>query len=172
VQPDPQLPEGGAEPRWPAVVALLSVGGPHLALPVPLLALGPRWLLLAFVSFLLIPTVISHRGGHDRAIRVCGWVVAVVVTVFTIVSLILLVHALLHPGEPTSQVGLGYQAGPCPKTGSCPQLKPLQLLRSAAALWVTNVLVFALWYWHLDAGGPHRRDQRKGHPDGAFLFLR
>jgi hypothetical protein len=44
------------------------------------------------------------------------------------------------------------------------------LLRSAAALWVTNVLVFALWYWRLDAGGPHQRDLRAGHPSGSFLF--
>jgi hypothetical protein len=30
--------------------------------------------------------------------------------------------------------------------------------------------VFALWYWRLDAGGPHQRDQRAEHTDGAFLF--
>jgi hypothetical protein len=47
---------------------------------------------------------------------------------------------------------------------------PTQLLISAAALWTTNVLVFALWYWRLDAGGPHGRESRSGHPDGAFLF--
>jgi hypothetical protein len=47
---------------------------------------------------------------------------------------------------------------------------PVQLLCSAASLWVTNILVFALWYWRLDAGGPNRRDQRVGHPTGAFLF--
>jgi uncharacterized membrane protein len=47
---------------------------------------------------------------------------------------------------------------------------PTELLISAAALWTTNVLVFALWYWRLDAGGPHGRDSRLGHPDGAFLF--
>jgi hypothetical protein len=47
---------------------------------------------------------------------------------------------------------------------------PTELLLSAASLWFTNILVFALWYWRLDAGGPHGRDQRRGHPDGAFLF--
>ena len=47
---------------------------------------------------------------------------------------------------------------------------PLALLLSAASLWATNILVFALWYWRLDAGGPHQRDKRAGHPDGAFLF--
>jgi len=30
--------------------------------------------------------------------------------------------------------------------------------------------VFALWYWRLDAGGPHSRDRRQAHTDGAFLF--
>jgi hypothetical protein len=49
-------------------------------------------------------------------------------------------------------------------------LSPLALLHSAASLWVSNVLIFAVWYWRLDAGGPHRRDSRCGHPEGAFLF--
>jgi uncharacterized membrane protein len=47
---------------------------------------------------------------------------------------------------------------------------PLALLRSAAALWVTNIIVFASWYWRLDAGGPHARELRGVHTDGAFLF--
>ena len=47
---------------------------------------------------------------------------------------------------------------------------PVQLLCSAASLWVTTILVLALWYWRLDAGGPNRRDQRVGYPTGAFLF--
>ena len=48
--------------------------------------------------------------------------------------------------------------------------KPQELLRSAAALWLANILVFASWYWRLDAGGPHKRAQRAGHTSGAFLF--
>src|SRR5262245_13619154 len=47
---------------------------------------------------------------------------------------------------------------------------PQQLLLSAAALWVTNILVFALWYWRLDAAGPYQRDKQPGHSEGAFLF--
>ena len=47
---------------------------------------------------------------------------------------------------------------------------PLDLLRSASALWITNILVFASWYWRLDAGGPHARELRGVHTDGAFLF--
>jgi hypothetical protein len=48
--------------------------------------------------------------------------------------------------------------------------RPGQLLRSAGALWVCNMLVFACWYWRLAAGGPHQRALRRSHTDGAFLF--
>jgi len=48
------------------------------------------------------------------------------------------------------------------------EIDPKTLLRSAVALWVTNVLVFA--YWRLDAGGPHEREKLPGHKSGAFLF--
>jgi len=47
---------------------------------------------------------------------------------------------------------------------------PQELLRAAAALWVANILVFASWYWRLDAGGPNQRDLRDQHNEGAFLF--
>jgi hypothetical protein len=44
------------EPRWPAMVALLAVGGLRLALPGSL-SIGPSWLLLLVVALLIIPTV-------------------------------------------------------------------------------------------------------------------
>jgi hypothetical protein len=47
---------------------------------------------------------------------------------------------------------------------------PVVLLRAATALWVSNLLVFASWYWRLDGGGPNERDRRGVHTDGAFLF--
>jgi hypothetical protein len=45
-----------------------------------------------------------------------------------------------------------------------------ELLKSASILWITNILVFALWYWRLDAGGPHERESRGAHTAGAFFF--
>ncbi len=44
------------------------------------------------------------------------------------------------------------------------------LLLCAGVLWVSNILVFASWYWRLEAGGPHQRNLARGHTDGAFLF--
>jgi hypothetical protein len=139
-------PRPNPEPRWPAVLAILAVGGLNAALPEPL-SFGPYWLLLAVVTVLLIPTVISYRAGHHRLNLILGHVVAVTVTASMIWSLTTMISRLPAHSDP-------------PKT----------LLLSAAALWVANVLVFASWYWRLDAGGPNRRDLRADHTDGAFLF--
>ena len=134
------------EPRWPALIAVSAVGGLYLALPAYLIV-GPRWLFPVVVVLLLIPTVISHRTGKHHLDRILGFTVSVLVTLGMIASLTLLIAALpAHKESPTA------------------------LLLSATSLWFTNILVFALWYWRLDAGGPHGRDLRLGHPDGAFLF--
>ena len=134
------------EPRWPAWIAVVAVGLLYTALPSYLM-IGPRWAFLGFVLILLVPTVISHAKQHHRLNRVIGFVVTSVLTVGLSASVFLLIVALpAHKETPTD------------------------LLRSAASLWVTNILVFALWYWRLDAGGPHGRDQRPGHRVDAFLF--
>lgn len=134
------------EPRWPALIAILAVGGLYASLP-GYLVVGPRWAFPAIVSILLVPTVITHGTGHHRINRFCGFTVSIVLTIGMFVSVGLLVRALpTHKETPTD------------------------LLLSASALWLTNILVFALWYWRLDAGGPHGRDKRFGHPEGAFLF--
>ena len=47
---------------------------------------------------------------------------------------------------------------------------PLRLLLSGAELWLTNVLVFALWYWRLDSGGPAARDEQRSFGSWSFVF--
>jgi hypothetical protein len=47
---------------------------------------------------------------------------------------------------------------------------PREMLRSSAALWLTNILAFASWYWRPDAGDPRERELRGVHTDGALLF--
>ena len=134
------------EPRWPAVIAVLSVGGLYLALPSDL-TVGPFWLFPAVIGVLIVPTVVSHRTGRHHIDRILGFIITSLVTIVMVVSVFLLISALpLHKQSPPA------------------------LLRSAALLWLTNILVFALWYWRLDAGGPHGRDARPGHFEGAFLF--
>jgi len=135
-----------AEPRLPVIIALLAVGGIYTALPSSLI-IGPRWLLLALVIVLEIPAALSHRTGHHELNRILGYVVSAVITLALVLSLSLLIKALPEKAESASS-----------------------LLQSAAALWLTNILVFALWYWRLDGGGPHQRSRRQAHTEGAFLF--
>jgi hypothetical protein len=134
------------EPRWPAVVALFAVGGLRLALPGALSA-GPAWLLLAVVGAMIVPIIWARRIKNHTLNQVLGYILIGIVTVDMAWSLVLLITAL--PAHKES---------------------PLELLRSASALWVTNILVFASWYWRLDAGGPNAREARGVHTDGAFLF--
>jgi hypothetical protein len=135
-----------AEPRWPAMVALVAVGGLRLAIPEELSA-GPAWLLLAVVGLLMIPTIWARSLGNYRLNQILGYIVTSLVTLDMAWSLCLLVWAL--PAHKES---------------------PKDLLVSAGALWIANILVFASWYWRLDAGGPRARELRGAHTDGAFLF--
>ena len=134
------------EPRWPALLALLAVGGLRLAIPEAL-SIGPDWLLLAIIALLTVPIVLARRQKLYELNRILGYVATAIVTLDMIWSLYLLIAALPQHKE-----------------------SPPDLLRSAAALWVTNILVFASWYWRLDAGGPRARELRGVHTDGAFLF--
>ncbi|HET7348528.1 MAG TPA: hypothetical protein VFJ10_14425 [Acidobacteriaceae bacterium] len=128
------------------MLALLGVGGLRLALPAQL-AIGPGWLLLAVIVALMLPAAWARQAGKTVLNRVFGHMVTALVTADMVWSLWLLVSALPQHKE-----------------------SPQALLQSAAALWITNILVFASWYWRLDAGGPNERDLRGTHTDGAFLF--
>ena len=111
------------------------------------LTFGPSWLLLAVVAVLLVPVLVARMRGSFDLNQKLGYVLLGVVTAAMLWSLALLVRSLPRHTLP-----------------------PLALLRSAAALWVTNILVFASWYWRLDAGGPHARHISACHTKGDFLF--
>jgi len=128
------------------MVALLAVGALHFALPENL-SVGPNWLLITIVGLLMIPIVWSHYADNQDLNRILGHLLTGIVTLDMLWSLYLLVAALPSHTE-----------------------SPHDLLRSAGALWLTNILVFASWYWRLDAGGPHARELRGAQTDGAFLF--
>src|SRR4051812_28137279 len=134
------------EPRWHAVIAVLATVALYVALP-PGLTVGPRWVQPALTVLLLIPTMLLHRVGKHRLDRAFGYLMNSVITIQVVAALGLLIHALPSRRE-----------------------TPTALLVSACAIWVTNLLVFALWYWRLDAGGPHGRALAPRHTEGAFLF--
>lgn len=134
------------EPRWPSMLAVLAVGGLYLLLPAQLTP-GPNWLVLVVVVVLLVPAMVTHRRGQVELNHVIGLVLSALTTLALIWSLGALIASL--PDKVQSATSL---------------------MTSAGALWVTTVLVFASWYWRLDAGGPHIRDTRGTHMEGSFLF--
>ena len=134
------------EPRWQALLALLAVGGIYLALP-PALIVGPTWLLPLTIVILAAPTVIAHRMGRRSLNRVLGIIISSIITLALIASVTLLVLAVPAHKEP-----------------------PLALLCSGVELWLTNVLVFGVWYWRLDGGGPTKRHELREFGSCSFVF--
>ena len=134
------------EPRWPAFMAIFATALVHQSLPERL-SVGPRWGLFSITVVLLIPIIFSYHRGHYNVSRILTFTATGVITLAMIASLALLVTGI-------------------PKHLDSPQT----LLRSAISLWITNVIVFALWYWKLDAGGPLGRDKARGDFDSSFLF--
>ncbi|MGI8827341.1 MAG: hypothetical protein ACR2JC_17205 [Chloroflexota bacterium] len=142
-------------PRWPALLAVLAAailyrllpdrlvlnfaGNGHVRDAVPFLELA-----------LLIPLALTNvrsswqRGAWQRPAAI---VLIVIVNAGNVVSLGWLVYYLLHSGQASGK----------------------ELLVSAVNIWLTNILVFSLWYWELDRGGPLARCEPK-HREPDFLF--
>jgi hypothetical protein len=134
------------EPRWQALLALLSVAGIYLALPRSLIA-GPAWFLPVIIVVSIAPSVAAHRTGRHSLNHALGIFNNTIMTVALIASLSRLVSALPSHQE-----------------------SPVRLLVSGLALWITNVLVFSLWYWRLDGGGPAARDRKRAFGSTSFVF--
>ena len=134
------------EPRWPVVVAAFAAVALHFALPEQL-RIGPPWGVFIVVALLAAAAHVTRYRGMHHANTIFGYSVLAVLTAGLLWGVGALLLALLHGTE-----------------------KAPALLKSAAVLWTTNVIVFASWYWRLDAGGPNQRERRDAHLEGAFLF--
>lgn len=129
-----------------AMVGALLVGGLYFQLP-DFVVFGPHWLLLAVQAVLVAPPIIAHLSGRrlpHSVSRAFSYALLVALTLALISSLVLLVQHL-H------------------------DLTPHELLTSGVLLWVSNVLVFAAWYWETDGDGPVTR-HRNAHQAADFLF--
>jgi uncharacterized membrane protein len=138
-----------SEPFWQAQAALVGALILYLTLPSKLVV-GPGWLMPA-LELLLVGGLYLDRPRHGRAQarreRVTVLALLALVALANFVSLELLVHYLLKGGKANGH----------------------QLILSSVVIWLTNVAVFALWFWQLDGGGPDRR-ARDDEADTDFLF--
>ncbi len=142
-------PPGEGEPFWPAQLSVLAAIGFQLLLPTRLTA-GPSWLVpslegtLLLGMFVVTPNVVEEE--HPRRRRIALGLTAFV-TAANIFSLGALTHYLLH-----HQVSDGRS-----------------LIVAGVLIWLTSFLIFGLWYWEMDRGGPGKRAEgNDGPPD--FLF--
>jgi uncharacterized membrane protein len=146
-RPYPPAPE--AEPFWPAQLTVLLAIVIQVLLPDRLTA-GPGWLVPSLEGALLIGMVVVTpnvvEDDHPRRRRIALSLTAFV-SAANIFSLGALTHLLLNQHVSN---GRG-------------------LIISGVLIWLTNLLICALWYWEMDRGGPGRRAAgRDGPPD--FLF--
>jgi len=125
--------------RWPATVAILVALGLHVGLPADLI-LGPRWILPVLEAALVVPLSVTNPDRRQREttfVRAWSVLLIALVSAANLASLALLVHHLITGGQ---------------VIGS-------RLVYSAFVVWSTNVIVFSLWFWELDGGGPAARHE-------------
>ncbi len=142
-------PPAQRESRWPATLAVAAAIGLSFVLPDQLV-LGPRWLipgLEALIGALLMILRPFRHASEEAHVRVVAIALIALVSLANGSSVVLLVHRLLY--------------------GTITQGRSLVL--AAASIWVTNVIVFGLWYWELDRGGPALR-AGGGERNPDFLF--
>jgi uncharacterized membrane protein len=150
-----QKAEVQSEPRWHASLAVLAAVALYITLP-PRLVIGPVWVAPLLVLLVLVPLSIlaPRRHSDTRRMRFASILLIAIVTFFNLASVLLLVASLFHPEKaPTRTAGV--------------------LLRTGLQIWLTNILVFALWYWELDGDGPDVRAQADAATDvenADFLF--
>jgi uncharacterized membrane protein len=141
-------PPAGTEPHWPPQLTVVAAIALQLLLPGRL-TVGPKWVLPTLEAIMLLALFVASpqriAGEHSRR-RALALTIAAVVSIANGISLVLLSHLLLN-----HNVSNGHD-----------------LVISGSLIWLTNVLIFALWYWEADRGGPGRRSA--GH-DGAPDFL-
>jgi hypothetical protein len=128
---------------WSALVVTASL---QIWLPERMSA-GPGWSVVAVVS-ILAAGGLATRGRHRHRAH----------------------HVIAHLTAGIVTAALGYSTAALISGLAAHLGAPVDVLRSAGLLWASNVLVFACWYWRLDAGGPHERSKRDFHATGAFLF--
>lgn len=138
------------ESTWPVRVAVIAATALQVALPNRY-EIPPTWLLPTIGVLLAIGLSVAHPRRitrHSPQLRIVSILLIAVITLANAGSAGRLITALLQ--------------GRTHESAST-------LLLTGGAIWLTNVIVFGMWYWNLDRGGPAARAKAlKSYPD--FLF--
>lgn len=146
----PGQPGAAPEPRWPMATAVLAA----TILYVGALHRGrvPGWWIFPVAQLVLLGLLIAQDpGGIDRrspTLRRLMVILLVVMTLGTILGVTVLAYDIVVAARGVTAT---------------------VLLGRGAAIWVANVIIFSLWYWEFDRGGPAER--AAGSPVAAsFAF--
>jgi hypothetical protein len=129
--------------RWAARAAIVVAVVLNMLLPAKL-TFGPWWAAPVLVGLLLIPVIAmtpSTRFAGGRLMRVFSIGLIAVLNVMNITSAVLLIVDLLDVHAKNHGI------------------TATELLRYGGLVWATNVIVFSLWFWELDSGGPFVREK-------------
>ncbi len=142
--------------RFQARIAVIAAVALYVVLPARL-TIGPAWVVPALVAVILIPLVAMAptKLSQGRLMRALSILLCAVLNFFNVVSVVLLIDDLVN----AHARGHGLSAQ--------------ELLEYGGAIWLTNIIVFALWFWELDGEGPFDRDQYASAcvtPSIDFLF--
>jgi len=137
------------EHRWPVALVVLLVISMQYLLPQKL-SLSFQTPICFFEAILLIAVVIVNPkriSEHIMSARVLGVLLIATMSLSNTASAVKLIDAIITKGVTDAR----------------------SLLLSGGSIWLTNVVVFGLWYWELDRGGPGKRAQAI-HPFPDFMF--
>jgi uncharacterized membrane protein len=138
------------EERWPVTAAVVVAVALQVFLPERL-TIGPGWVLPALEAALAVGLLIANPRHINRRSRLLRGA-----------SLTLIALTSVANGWSSYELVVGLVNGSMGKTAG-------PLLSTGASIWLTNIIVFALWYWEWDRGGPVARAVgERAYPD--FLF--
>jgi uncharacterized membrane protein len=140
------------EHRWWIVLSLVVAIASQFARPSRFV-LHPAYIAPSIEAVLLVILAIMHpdrQSERTQQLRIASQVLLAIIAVANAVSLSLLIQAIT--------------------TGH--HIAPVTLLVGGGEIWLTNTIVFALWYWEYDRGGPAARAHgAKDVPDLLFPQL-
>jgi uncharacterized membrane protein len=143
-----RIRSGWRESRWPPLIAILIAGALYILLPDRLILGGGllKWIIPVLEVALIVVAVVTAPQWESNLRRNLGVALAVLITIANAASLVMLIV-----GIATEQGFAGHD-----------------LVWAGINIWVTNAIIFAVWYWEMDGGGPRIR---AGAPGGYHDFL-
>jgi len=133
------------ESVWHVLIAVLLAIVLQLSLANKL-TIGPKYIIAASRHCLLVTLAVTGSAKHTSITKFRHTLAIVLIAFISIAnfsSLVLVIHSLFNAGTVTGR----------------------ELIVSGLAIYLTNIIIFGLWYWELDEG-----DATDAHKVNDFLF--